>query len=150
MQLDEQRDFTIYQDMDYQTINPFNVYSMFYSVKLANNLKIMHEQKHNFCYDIVIRCRTDILIEKLDYNLNSIDPTNIYMYYVGNDCPNDQFAFSSSENMDYYASLFDNMPQYREQGYKIFVGEHLLRYHLARKNMKIVYNSEYLKNDIIK
>ena len=43
-----QMNFNIYKDVDYETINPISPYSMFYSIKIANDLKSYYENKNNF------------------------------------------------------------------------------------------------------
>jgi hypothetical protein len=142
-----QMNFNIYKDVDYETINPISPYSMFYSIKIANDLKSYYENKNNFKYDVVIRCRFDISIENFDINLSEIDLSYIYTDTVGNDFPNDQLAISSSENMDYYSSLYDKINDYYNEGFRNFVGERLLRHHL--KDSKLLFTDK-IKNDIIK
>jgi len=142
-----QMDFNIYNDVDYETINPISPYSMFYSIKVSNELKSFYEKKNNFKYDVVIRCRFDILINRFDINLSDIDLSYIYTDTVGNGFPNDQLAISSSENMDYYSSLYDKINDYYNEGFRNFVGERLLRHHL--KDSKLLFTDK-IKNDIIK
>jgi hypothetical protein len=139
--------FNIYNDVDYETINPISPYSMFYSIKVSNDLKSFYEKKNNFKYDVVIRCRFDILINRFDINLSDIDLSYIYTDTVGNGFPNDQLAISSSENMDYYCSLYDSINDYYNEGFRNFVGERLLRHHL--KDSKLLFTDK-IKNDIIK
>lgn len=142
-----QINFNIYDDVDYELINPISPYSMFYSIKVSNDLKLLYEKKNNFKYDAVIRCRFDILIENFDINLSEIDLSYIYTDTVGNGFPNDQFGLSNSENMDYYSSLFDKIDNYYNEGVRNFVGERLLRYHL--KDSKLIFTNK-IKNNIIK
>jgi len=142
-----QIDFNIYNDVDYETINPISPYSMFYSLKISNELKSYYENKNNFKYDVVIRCRFDILINKFDIDLSDIDLSYIHTDTVGNGFPNDQLAISSSENMDYYSSLYDRIDTYYNEGIRNFVGERLLRHHL--KDSKLLFTDK-IKNDIIK
>jgi hypothetical protein len=142
-----QMNFNIYNDVDYETINPISPYSMFYSIKASNDLKNFYEKKNNFKYDVVIRCRFDILINRFDINLSDIDLSYIYTDTVGNGFPNDQLAISNSENMDYYCSLYDKINDYYNEGFRNFVGERLLRHHL--KDSKLLFTDK-IKNDIIK
>ena len=142
-----QINFNIYDDVDYELINPISPYSMFYSIKVSNDLKSFYEKKNNFKYDAVIRCRFDISIENFDINLSEIDLSYIYTDTVGNGFPNDQFGLSNSENMDYYSSLFDKINNYYNEGVRNFVGERLLRYHL--KDSKLIFTDK-IKNNIIK
>lgn len=140
-----QMDFNIYNDVDYETINPISPYSMFYSLKISNELKSFYENKNNFKYDVVIRCRFDILINKFDIDLSDMDLSYIYTDTVGNGFPNDQLAISSSENMDYYCSLYDRIDTYYNEGIRNFVGERLLRHHL--KDSKLLFTDK-IKNTI--
>jgi hypothetical protein len=138
--------FKTLDDVDYESINPVSLYSMFYSIKISNELKKFYEIKNNFKYDVVIRCRFDILIEKFEINLYNFDSSFINTHSVGNGFPNDQLAISNSENMDYYSSLFDKIEEYYNNGFRGFVGERLLRHHLNDKFLI----SEKIKNNIIK
>ena len=138
--------FETHKNVDYETINPLSLYSMYYSIKVSNNLKKFYENKNNFIYDVVIRCRFDILIEKLDIDFNDIDLSYIHTDIVGLDHPNDQLAISSSENMDYYSILFDKIDDYYKEGFDRFVGERLLKHHLKNK----LYICDKIKNNIIK
>ena len=137
--------FNTYNDVDYEKIKPISPYSMFYSIKSSNDLKSFYEKKNNFKYDVVIRCRFDILIEIFDINLSDIDLSYIYTDAVGNGFPNDQLAISSSENMDYYSSLYDRIDTYYNEGIRNFVGERLLRHHL--KDSKLLFTDK-IKNTI--
>jgi len=140
--------FNTYNDVDYETIKHISPYSMFYSVKVANDLKSFYEKKNKFKYDVVIRCRFDVLIERFDIDLSDIDLSYIYTDSVGDEdagFPNDQLAVSNSKNMDYYCSLYDKIDDYYNEGFKNFVGERLLKYHL--KNHKPIFTNK-LKNTI--
>jgi hypothetical protein len=138
--------FNTIEDANYESINAQSLYSMFYSINVSNNLKKFYEIKNNFKYDIVIRCRFDILIEKFEIDLFNFDLSYIHTYGVGNGFPNDQFAVSNSDNMDYYSSLFERIDEYHNKGFKNFVGERLLRHHLNDRFLV----SEKIKNNIIK
>jgi len=145
-----QKKFKIIDDVDYKQPNKtISIQSMLYSIKKCNELKIKHENKNNFKYDIVIRSRTDIKIHK--FILDKLFEKNcIYTDYVGQmEFPNDQFAVSDSESSNYYASLYDNLITYKNEGFKVFVGEHLLKYHMSKSNIKLCYTSS-ISNDIFK
>jgi hypothetical protein len=144
-----QKMFNIKQDVDYETLNPISPYSMFYSIKIANYLKSFFENENNFKYDLVIRCRFDILLENINLNFDKINDNEIYLDTVGSGFPNDQFAISNSKTMDYYCSLYDNLELYYKEGVRNFVGERILRYHLEKGNIKMIF-SDKVKNNIIK
>jgi hypothetical protein len=112
MTYESQKDFNIYPDVNYELCSPISPYSMFYSIREANNLKSKWENDNNFKYDLVIRCRFDIEFKKFNLDLDVIDNNKMYIYSMGNGFPNDQFAISSSNNMDYYSNLYDNLEVY--------------------------------------
>ena len=137
--------------MNYGGLNPISPYSLYYSVKKVNQLKIDYEFEKDFKYDLVIRTRLDIVIKSFDLDLTIINPDLIHVggehHHNGHiGFSNDNFVVSSSQNMDYYSSLFDNMSLYREQGQgKIcFSGEGLLKCHLYDNSTIPLY---FCKND---
>jgi len=145
-----QKIFNIFNDINYETLNPQSVFSMFYSIKIANDLKKIYEKENNIKYDLVIRCRTDIKFNKFNINLNNLNQEYVYADFVHTNIVNDQFAISSSKNMDIYSYLFDMMNEYKNSGFKGFVGERLLTHHLNLNNLKLYFNREFLQNDILK
>lgn len=149
---ESQIDFETFDDVNYQLCRPSHVHSMFYSIEKSNKLKLEYENMNDVKYDLVIRSRFDVKINKFDIELNEIDPEYINCSTVGIDEPNDQFAISSSQNMDVYSSVFSNLQNYRRSGFKGFVGEKLLKHHFAMNNIK--WKKSNLKNklnvDIIK
>jgi hypothetical protein len=143
--------FETYDGVNYETLTPNSVHSMFYSIKIANELKKTHEKFNNFVYDIVIRCRFDIEFHSFNLNLKELDYSKIYTYHTGiEQLPNDQFAISNSSNMDYYSQLYDNLKCYYDEGFTGFIGERLLNYHLRKKNLTKFTNDNELINNIIK
>ena len=127
-----------------------SVQSMFYSIKMSNQLKTEYEKANNFKYDMVIRSRTDIIIETL--LLDKLTEKNcVYTHSVGQniDFPNDQLAVSDSISSDYYSCLYDNLISYRNEGFTLFVGERLLKYHMTKSNIKSCYTS-FISNNIFK
>jgi hypothetical protein len=127
-----------------------SVQSMWYSVKMANHLKTEYEKAHSFKYDVVIRSRMDVIIHTL--SLDRLTETGcVYTDCVGEnmDFPNDQFAVSDSASSDYYSSLYDNLISYKDEGFTWFVGERLLKYHMAKTNIKSCY-TPFISNNIFK
>jgi hypothetical protein len=148
--IEEQKQFKIFDNVDYRQPNKtISVPSFLYSIKKSNELKTEYEKENNFYYDAVIRCRTDIKI--INFELDKIKNMDyIYTDVVGlaKNFPNDQLAISSSKNMNYYSTLYDYIETYINEGNSIFVGEHLLKYHLEKK--QLLYFSPFIKNDIYK
>lgn len=120
--------------------DPNRVLSMFYSIKQANYLKCLYEQEHGFRYDLVIRARTDLVVEN-NLLLPDLNIDKIYCY--GTNCfedskeiCNDQLAIGSSNNIDTYSSLFDKLEHYwLVDKPKSMVGERILFHHLLKTNL---------------
>lgn len=147
-----QIEFETFDDVNYQLCRPSHVHSMFYSIQKSNKLKLEYENINNIKYDLVIRSRFDVKFNKFDLKLNEINSEYINCSIVGIDEPNDQFAISSSQNMDMYSGVFSNLQNYRKSGFKGFVGEKLLKHHFEENNIK--WKNSDLENklnvDIIK
>lgn len=148
---EKHKNFELIDDVYYEQPNKTtSVQSMWYSIKMANQLKQQHEKLHNFKYDVVIRSRTDIILHKLC--LEDLTETNcVYTDSVGKnkDFPNDQFCVSDSESSDYYSSLYDNLINYKNEGFTWFVGERLLKYHMSKSSITSKYTTSII-NDIFK
>lgn len=109
---------------------PRFTYSMFMSMNECRKLV-------NGKYDWVIKSRTD-------YALNGIIPfdkwDNSKLYIPDcrmvpeRDFGNDQFAFSSQENMMKYMSTMDNLDEYYKQGVQM-IGEDMMRANLHKHNL---------------
>jgi len=88
------------------------VHSMWTSIYESNRLKTLYEKENNFVYDVVIRCRFDeILCSAI--NFQSYDMNSIHVSHCC-DTPDypytrDWFAFSSSDNMNEYCNVINNM-----------------------------------------
>lgn len=146
-----QKQFELIEDVYLQQPNKTtSVQSMWYSIKMSNQLKTEYEKTHNFKYDIVIRSRTDVIIRAMSLE-KLTDPNCIYTDSVGanNDFPNDQLAVSDSASSDYYSSLYDNLLSYKEEGFTWFVGERLLKHHMSKSNIRLFY-TPFISNDIFK
>jgi hypothetical protein len=116
----------------------FITFSMFYSVLMANKLKIDYEIKNNFKYDCVLRMRFDWALDQL-INLNNFDLNKLY---CPNDCGtqksiNDQFAFSKSENMDIYSNTYNFIDDYWVNDRIKLIQESLLYHHLDKNGVEI-------------
>jgi hypothetical protein len=148
----ENPDIKHFYDKFYCDTNPnfFNNVMMHYGIDCANRLKKQYEQTHNFKYDIVIRCRFDLYFESIVFddiinhntiylapNENMDNPFTESMKALLNKdgnkyMPNDQFAYGSSEAMDYYSSVYDVY----EKDYDFYHKhpESILTQHLWTKN----------------
>lgn len=114
-------------------IDRYTFWPMFHSIYKANHLKSIWEQMFGFRYDVVIRIRSDILIDR-NIDQSSLDEAckaNYVLSFSKNDRYNpddptvaDQFALGSSDTMDKYSSVFFILPQVMEslkrlEGYNI-------------------------------
>lgn len=92
------------------------VFSFFYSRKKVCELKRKQEQLNNSKYDIVVLCRPDlgyIYTENFELpDLNKIDTKYLYSIYWNqlNAGMADWFFVSSSENIDFISSIYDELP----------------------------------------
>jgi len=143
------------KNLDYRQENAnsgnFVHYSMFYSIKKSNELKLKYETENNFKYDCVIKSRFDVILrDKLDvisYDLSYINSPDV----CGN--PNvisDWFNFSNSHNMDNLSFLHNQMPIYEHQGVMITSGEELITHHLRMRQMnykKINVNVNLIRDE---
>jgi len=94
---------------------PCNTVNMFYSIWIANFLRLMHEKTENVNYDWVIRCRFDYALNlKLDF-LNALEPYRLYTPYepalFDRQMVTDQFAIANPGNMTKYSSVFLNLDE---------------------------------------
>lgn len=83
-----------------------NTKSMLYSVQEANNLKLEYEKNNNMEYDVVIRCRYDILFKEnfeLDYPKNNT--AYLMQRSVGY---NDWVIYGNSKTMDIYSNAYQH------------------------------------------
>jgi hypothetical protein len=111
-----------------------NVLSMFYSIARADLCRVEWEHLHNSIYDVVIRCRTDLMFHDTP-NLTELEKISIPkdMSYGG---LNDQFAFSNSYNMLQYSSCYSSIERLFRAGTN-FHPETLLRDHIQQQNIPV-------------
>ncbi len=122
-------------------------YSKWYSIREAIKLKKDYELENNFEYDFVIQSRfdvvwtTDVVFESFDNSKFYIPRTHKKNQPWGwpNEWCNreigDLFFFSSSDNMDKFAELYDNINRYLVEGCPTFQGisNHMLaKWHLTK------------------
>jgi hypothetical protein len=113
--------------------------SMFYGIHKAQEMRRNFEEKNNFKFDVVMRCRfeTDFLpnIDNSIIKLENYDMKKIWIPRHNNRFE-DVFAMSSSENMDKYSTVYENIiPLVKEVGLE---PEFLLDKHI--KNQGIPYD----------
>jgi hypothetical protein len=143
-----QIEFKIYPGINYGMGSPQHIHSFMYSLYYSNELKKFYESKNNFKYDMVIRSRFDIMLEKFNINLNEIEVNYIHAEScVPNPNPKkvirSDFSFGSSEYMDTYCSVFKNLEYCYKNLDKLhnncFVPESLISFILEENNVPKKY-----------
>jgi hypothetical protein len=116
---------------------PLNVFSMYYKIMKANELKNKFEIENNISYDVVIRCRMDLnFIEQCPVLETTDDILYIpagWDFYGG--C-NDLFAIGNKKTMDYYSSVFNNLEKIIHERHWVHP-ESILKFHLMKADFKI-------------
>lgn len=96
-----------------------STWNQLYAIKVANTLKSVYEQNENMKFDWVIRSRYDFAIN-VKIPFAELDNSKLYIpncrQVPNRDFGNDQFAFSSSENMDKYADTFTHLDRFYDSG----------------------------------
>jgi hypothetical protein len=126
------------QIQKYPETNVENVIRMYRGIRRCNDMKLRHEIETGFRYDHVVRTRADVrLSSHLDLG-KFLPMTREFVVFPENGHwrggLNDQFAFSSSENMDNYASVIDYIPEHCTGGC-VFHPETLLRFPLMKMGL---------------
>lgn len=99
-----------------------NEAGMLFQIRNCNRLKIEYEEKNNFKYDYVIRTRYDnFYLSSMMEDYLKIATTNLVIpegydstEQRGSGC-NDQIAIGSSEIIDKYSLMYDNMYEFAMQ-----------------------------------
>jgi len=122
---------------------------MYYSIMKSNALKKEYELENNFKYDVVFRIRMDVMfdttIDKEELK-NVIEQKKLYIGYHSVDKIESQpkisdfFAFSTSENMDYYSDAFKLWENNRYLN-----GEDVLNTHILNANLKYKWTNTKMK-----
>lgn len=87
-----------------------NMQSLYYSYQKSNQLKKQWEEENNFIYDLVIHCRFDLNIIKIQKDLTTFDPDKIYFIGFVKTKLLDHFWISGSKLMDQFIELYDKIP----------------------------------------
>lgn len=119
---------------------------LFYKMKRCNELKSEYENEQDFTYDIVIKMRPDLIL--LEPIPDAVLKNPQVLWHSGANVDtrfqvSDKFALSSSENMDYYTSVWDVLDQYWERPFgdgnweDVRVGERLMNHHMSQSNIPV-------------
>jgi hypothetical protein len=121
-----------------ETIIP-NAWKMWYSQYHSNQLRLQYQQEFNVQYDLVIRTRPDVaLMQPLDLRAikTAIDQQPNLVVQPANKCCgygvhiSDLFGISSSDNMNIYFDIFNQVINHHKRGVK-FHPETMLAHHLT-------------------
>ena len=96
-----------------------STFAQLYAIHGCNQLKTEYELENNMTFDWVVRSRFDFAINaKIPFD--ELDNNKLYIpncrMVATRDFGNDQFAFSSSENMDDYASAYHWIETFYNEG----------------------------------
>ena len=97
----------------------FATHAQLYAIERCNSMKCIYEQEHEMTFDWVVRSRFDFAINaKIPFD--ELDNSKLYIpncrMVPTRDFGNDQFAFSSSENMDDYSSAYHWIETFYHEG----------------------------------
>lgn len=94
-------------------------WNQLYGVMICNSLKSEFELLYDMKFDWVVRSRFDFAIN-VKIPFAELDNSKLYIpncrQVPNRDFGNDQFAFSSSENMDKYADTYTHLDRFYESG----------------------------------
>jgi len=118
------------------TANLTNILYMFNSI--TECFKLLDDE-----YDIIIRCRPDLLLQT-DINfqgiitdlINGLYDIQIPGPHFNHTGLNDQLAIGNFESMKYYMGIFDNL-EFLVNKYKLWHPETLLKNHIGESDYKI-------------
>lgn len=96
-----------------------STWNQLYGVMVCNLLKSEYELMHDMKFDWVIRSRFDFALNTT-IDFKQLDNTKLYIpncrMTPARDFGNDQFAFSSSENMDKYSDTYNHLDRFYDSG----------------------------------
>ena len=96
-----------------------STFAQLYAIQGCNQLKVQYELENNMTFDWVIRSRFDFAINAR-IPFDELDNSKLYIpncrMVPTRDFGNDQFAFSSSKNMDNYAECYNHIDEFYDSG----------------------------------
>ena len=117
---------------------PRFTHAMLESMSLCSELLTKHVFLTHKKYDWVIRSRSDYALN-IKIPFEELDNSKLYIpncrMVPERDFGNDQFAFSSFENMLKYMSTFMKMNHYYEDLGAVYIGENLMQANLRENNL---------------
>jgi hypothetical protein len=100
--------------------NPaLSTYAQLYALNKCNELKSIYEEQNGFKFDWVIRSRFDFALN-ISIPFEMLNNTKLYIpncrMVPARNFGNDQFALSSSDNMNKYSETFNNIDKFYDNG----------------------------------
>jgi hypothetical protein len=119
---------------------------MFYSMAASAMLAQLAAEERSFSWDLVVRCRFDLMFHR-DLNLaHDIEPRTIYVPSFDDVSVNDCFAYGRPEAMIDYSFCYSAIDQYLEEGAGS-CNECILHHHLKAKKLKVALGSLPMNKD---
>jgi hypothetical protein len=129
-----------------ETTKAFGQIAMWYKIWKCNMLS----KDLGVEYDLVIRARTDIVLDE-NFKIEINDYLNVPMGYnnAGSLFPwseglNDCFGYGKPKVMDYYSFLYPSLMGYVNEGHYLFPPEHLLRVHMSKVHIQVRFFPTYM------
>lgn len=138
----ETNPFKSFADQQGSTVS--RMLPMFYKIYLSDLHRFMYEKENQFTYDVVVRCRSDLLFHS-PVQLEK-PPANAVCFPEKNSTShvNDQFWYCDSETSTQMCSLYYFIPQLWHSGILIhgeaLVYSYVVARHLAVKPVQIDYD----------
>jgi hypothetical protein len=119
-----------------------STWAQMYAIYECMRTKREYEEYHNMKFDWVVRSRFDFAIN-IRIPFDTLNPNKLYIpncrMSLNRDFGNDQFAFSSSENMDKYSYAYQHYDEFYKQGVQFmmedFMSANWKKYGLVGDNL---------------
>lgn len=119
-----------------------STWNQLYAIESCNRFKTAYEQHNNMKFDWVVRSRYDFAIN-VKIPFDELDNSKLYIpncrQVPTRDFGNDQFAFSSSENMDKYCDTYNHLDEFYDSGIQMMcedmMGANWKHHGLAGENL---------------
>lgn len=123
-------------------VRPENVYKMYRAIAYVNQVRADYARQQGLAYDIVIRSRTDIMLDRPLPLTKLVGVAQHCIVLPSNGHwrggLNDQFAIAKPSDMDYYSGTHDNLDTYLATGAPLHP-EQMLRRHLEAGGISSVF-----------
>lgn len=118
--------------------NPIAVFSQFFKMKKCAESLLYYINNNSVTYDMIIRTRFDLKMNKINLHLFNIDKKIAYLETDG--CPSnwasDKFCITNLEGYNAYYKFYDNLIPLINKN-KTTIPEYLLYDHLIQNNVEV-------------